>query len=176
MAKATKTFGANLPVPQDRDEAAATITAIGVLNRDLARLEADMNDQLAEIKEAFEQRAAPMRAAVEEKTNALSIWAEANRSRLTDGDKSKTIDLGTGVLRWRLRPPSVRLVKVDQVVQRLKDLGLQRFLREKVEIDKDAMLREPEAARTVAGVSIGTAGEDFIVEPFEAALAAESQA
>lgn len=172
----TKTIGANLPVPQDRDEAAATITAIGTINRDLARLEADMNDQLAEVKEAFERAAVPLRDAVDQKTSGLAIWAEANRTRLTDGDKTKTIDLGTGVLKWRLRPPSVRLTKVEQVVQRLKDLGLQRFLRERVEIDKEAMLREPDAARTVAGVSIGTAGEDFIVEPFEAALAADAQA
>ncbi|MCW5720408.1 MAG: hypothetical protein KIS86_04620 [Devosia sp.] len=52
MAKA-KTLGTNLPVPQDRDEAAATITTIGELQRELTRIEADMNDRLAAIKETW---------------------------------------------------------------------------------------------------------------------------
>jgi phage host-nuclease inhibitor protein Gam len=41
----------------------------------------------------------------------------------------------------------------------------------KEEVNKEALLAEPEIAGTVAGVSIGSPGEDFIVEPFEAELA-----
>lgn len=169
----TKTFGANLPVPQTREEAAATIVAIGELGRQHARIEADMNDELATSKQAYETIAAPLREAIEEKTEGLKMWAEANRSALTGGDKTKTVDLGTGVLRWRSRPASVRLSKIDDVLARLKSLGLTRFLRTKEEVDKEAMAREPELARTVAGVFIGSAGEDFIVEPYEAELAQE---
>ena len=33
------------------------------------------------------------------------------------------------------------------------------------------MQAEPEVARGIEGVTIGSAGEDFIVEPFEAGLA-----
>lgn len=166
----TKTAGANRPVPQDRDEAAATVTAIGMLQRQKARLEADMNDNLAQTKEHFEAKVAPISEAIAEKTEGLAVWAEANRARLTGGDKTKTVDLGTGLLRWRQRPPSVRLSKVEDIIERLKALGLGRFLRTKTEVDKEAMLKEPELARTVTGVGIGSAGEDFIVEPFEAAL------
>lgn len=165
-----KAIGANLPVPQNRDEAAETIRAIGDLGRTVARLEADMNDELAAVKERFEARAAPHREAIGEKTEGLKIWAEANRQALTGGDKTKSADLGTGILKWRQRPPSVRLSKVDQVIERIKALGLTRFLRTKEEIDKEAMLKEPEAARMIGGVSIGSAGEDFVVEPFEAEL------
>lgn len=167
----SRTLGANLPVPQNRDEAAVAITAIGDLSRSLARLEADMNDQLAEVKTTFEHLAEPLRLARQEKTEGLKMWAEANRSQLTGGDKSKTVDLGTGLLRWRLRPPSVRLSKIEELIARLKTLGLHRFVRTKEEVDKEAMQREPDVARQVAGVSIGSAGEDFIVEPFEAELA-----
>lgn len=168
-----KTYAANLPVPQSRDEAAAVVTAIGELNRTKARLEADMNDELAAIKETFEAKATPIKEALAEKTEGLKMWAEANRTALTGGDKTKTVDLGTGVLKWRLRPPSVRITGLEAVVERLKTLGLLRFLRTREEIDKEAMQREPDVARTVAGVAIGSAGEDFIVEPFESELAAE---
>lgn len=175
MAK-SKTLGANFPVPQSRDEAAATVRAIGDLNRQHARLEADMNDQLARIKEAFETKGEPLRQAAAEKTEGLKMWAEANRMALTGGDKTKTVDLGTGILKWRLRPPSVRLTRIEEVIARLKTLGLTRFLRVKEEVNKDALQAEPEVAQTVAGISIGSAGEDFIVEPFEAELSAASAA
>ena len=110
--------------------------------------------------------------------NALDAAAEAaamavRAAALTGGDKTKTVDLGTGVLKWRFRPPSVRILKAEDVIARLKALALGRFVRTKEEVDKEAMLKEPQVARTVAGVSIGSGGEDFIVEPFEAELAAE---
>lgn len=172
----TKTLGINLPVPQTRDEAAATVTTIGELGRQVDRFEADMNDELAAIKEAYEAKAGPLKAARQEKIEGLKVWAEANRSSLTGGDKTKTVDLGTGVLKWRLRPPAVRITGMDAVIERLRSLGLQRFLRTKEEVDKEAMQREPDVARNVAGVAIGSAGEDFIVEPFEAELSAQAQA
>ena len=171
----TKTLGANLPVPQSRDEAASTVTTIGELQRRRARLEADMNDELAAIKERFELDARPLGEAIEQKIEGLKIWAEANRTALTGGDKTKTVDLGTGLLRWRMRPPAVRISKVEEVLDRLRRLGLQRFIRTKEEVDKEAMSREPDTAREVAGVSIRSAGEDFSVEPYEAALAEEAR-
>jgi phage host-nuclease inhibitor protein Gam len=175
MAK-QKTRGANLPVPQSRDEAATAIRTIGDLNRRIARLEAYMNDELAKVKERYEALAEPQRAAATEKTEGLKIWAEANRTALTGGDKSKTVDLGTGVIKWRLRPPSARITGVEAVLERLKTLGLTRFVRVKEEVSKEALLAEPEIARTVAGVAIASEGEDFIVEPFEAELSAQSAA
>lgn len=167
----TKTMGANLPVPQSREEAATMVRAIGDVSRERTRLETQMNDEIAAAKEEYEKAAAPLDEALKEKTEGLRIWAEANRSQLTGGDKTKTVDLGTGILKWRLRPPSVRLSKVEELIERLKKLGLQRFVRTKEEVNREAMQAEPDVARQVAGVSIGSAGEDFIVEPFEAELA-----
>lgn len=166
-----KTRGANLPVPQSRDEAASMIAAVGDLSRALARIGADMNDELAAVKERYEAAAEPMRRALGDKIEGLRIWAEANRQALSGGRDIKTFDLGTGLIKWRDRPPAVSITKVKEVIARLKALGLHRFLRTKEEVNKEAMLAEPEVARQVAGVSIGSAGEDFVVEPYEAELA-----
>jgi phage host-nuclease inhibitor protein Gam len=171
MARKTKTLGINLPVPQNREEAAATLREIGEINRKVARLEATLNDRLSKLKEAAETEAQPLRDAVEAKLNGLKVWAEANRTTLTGGDKTKTVDLGTGIVKWRKRPPSVTLRKVEDILARLKTMGLQRFIRERQEVDKEAMLKEREVATTVAGVSIGSEGEDFVAEPFEVELA-----
>lgn len=173
MSIKTKTRAANLTVPQNRDEAAAAVRVIGELNRDIARITADMNDELAATKERFEKDAAPLRLRIETATEGLKMWAEANRTALTGGDKTKTVNLGTGEVKWRLRPPSVKIRGADAVINALRTLGLGRFIRIKEDVDKEAMLREADVARTVPGVSIGTDGEDFVVEPFEAELTAQ---
>ncbi len=49
----------------------------------------------------------------------------------------------------------------------LSRMGLDRFVRLKREPNKEAMLAEPDAVRGIAGVSIVTGVEDFIVTPFE---------
>jgi phage host-nuclease inhibitor protein Gam len=169
-AKKTKTKGSDLPVPQSREEAQRFIREIGESNRQIARIEADMNDQIANMKEGGELAAAPLYARVQSMTEGLRIWCDANRDALTDGGKRKFADLGTGRIEWRLAPPKVWIKGVDAALAAIKTLGLSQFLRAKEKIDKEAMLREPERARLVPGVTIGSAGENFAVEPFEAEL------
>lgn len=169
MTKA-KTRGANAPVPQSREEAARFIHEIGVLQRQVARAEADMNDAIAEAKHAAEQATLGLRDNIDRLTQGLRTWCEANRDALTDGGKRKFADLGTGKIEWRFAPPKVTIRGIEEVIARIKTLGLTDFLRERVEIDKEAMLRAPEKARLIAGVGIGSAGENFAVEPFESEL------
>lgn len=176
MAKKTKTLGVNLPVPQSRDDAAETLRMIGETNRQIARIEADMNDKIAKLKDEAEKRASPLKDQVVARTEGLKVWAEANRDALTNSGKTKTADLGTGKISWRLRPPSVRVTGTDRVIEAIKALGFASFLRTKEEINKEALLAAPDKARMIAGVSIGTEGEDFIAEPFEAELAASGAA
>ncbi len=137
-----------------------------------------MNDQIAALKEQAEAEAAPLKERVKALTEGLKIWAEANRDALTNGGKVKFADLGTGKVSWRFRPPAVKFsrARVEEVLERLKSLGLQRFIRTVEEVDKNAMLADRDAARAVQGVTIASEGEDFIVEPFEAELSAQSAA
>lgn len=172
MAKKSKTLGANLPVPQSREEAAQALARIGVINREVARREADMNDQLAAIKAAVEEALAASRSEAESLTEGLKIWAEAHRRELTAGDKTKTVDLGAGLIKWRLRPAKVTIRGAEGVVAAIKAMGFaKKFLRTTEEINKEAMLLDKDKARTIAGVTIGSEGEDFVVEPFEVELA-----
>ncbi len=160
---------------------------MGDLSRDLGRLEADMNDQISALKERYEQAAGPLVAAREAELEGLRVWADAHRAALTGGDKTKTVDLGTGLIRWRTRPPSVTLqrgIKIEEALRRLRGLGLGRFLRTKTELDREAILAEhaaPYPAPEVpdlplseylirAGIKVGSAGEDFVAEPTELEL------
>lgn len=173
-AKKSKTAAAKVAVPQSRAEAAEFIRRIGEANRQVVRLQAAMNDRIAAVKAHYEASAAPAAAEAEALTTGLATWCEANRAAITGGDK-KSADLGTGIVKWRLRPPSVRISGVEAVIERLRAAGLGKFLRDKSEINKEAMQAEPDLARGIVGVTIGSAGEDFVVEPFEASLTGQPE-
>lgn len=177
MTAKAKTAGANIPVPQNADDAAAAIRRVGEANREVARIALDLSDRTATLKEEAEARARPLKDEAAALTEGLKMWAEANRDALTGGGKVKSADLGTGRVLWRLRPAKVSLRgKAEDIVQRLKELGLQRFVRTSEEVNKEAMLAEKETARAVAGVTIASEGEDFVVEPFETELSAPAAA
>ncbi|QLP98533.1 MAG: host-nuclease inhibitor Gam family protein [Rhodoblastus sp.] len=112
MAKGTKTKAATVCVPQTRDEATAQIAAIGKLQRELEEITTKMNLKLAATKEAAELRAAPAKAEIEDLTEGLRVYCDANREALTKG-KVKFFDFGTGVVRWRQTKPAVRGVPRD---------------------------------------------------------------
>lgn len=169
-AKKVKMQGANAPVPQDDSEAREALREIGDLNREALRLQAEMNDQIAALQQRYGELVAPINEAATAKIEGLRMFAEANRARLTGNGKVKYFQFATGKISWRLRPAKVSIRGAETVIEALKAAGLQRFLREKIEINKEAMLEDRTTAMAIKGVSIGSDGEDFVVEPFETEL------
>lgn len=167
MAKKTKTKIEAL-VPKDREEASSFIAEIGRIDRDIIRLDADLKDELADIKEKVEAKALPL---VQRKTalfDGLQIFCEANRAELTGG-KSKTVSFPAGSVSWRSRPPKVTLRgKLETIIAVLRKKGLRSLLRVTYEVNKEAILAAPEKVKGITGISIASAGEDFAVEPFSA--------
>lgn len=164
-----KTAAAPVPVPQSRDQVSAHIREIGDHSRTLQRIAAAMNDELAAVKEHWEAQAQPLSQRIESLTAGIQIWSEANRAALTQGGKVKTATFPAGEVSWRTRPPSVRVTGAEAVLDALRRVGLGRFIRQKEEVNKEAILNEPAAVAHVPGISISQ-GEDFIVVPFEAEL------
>lgn len=158
-----------VPVPQSRGQVVDSIREIGERQRELQRLQAAMNDELAAVKERWEHVAAPHAQRIDALNQGVQIWCEANRDTLTQGGKTKTAAFASGEVAWRMRPPSVRVTGKDAVLDALRRAGLRRFIREIQEVNKEAILNEPEAVALVPGIVISQ-GEDFIVTPFEAEL------
>lgn len=168
-----KTRGINVPVPQDDSEAREAIREIGDLNREALRLEAEMNDQIARLQQAYGERVAPITDQVVARQEGLRVFTEAHRARLTGGGKVKYHRFATGEISWRTRPARVTIRGKDAVIDAIKAARLgKKFLRIKEDINKEAMLEEDnrQLAAAIKGVSIGSDGEDFIVEPFETDL------
>lgn len=158
-------------VPQSREEVADLIASIGIDSREITVLEVEMNDQMARLKESFEQRAEPARRRIEDAQRGVQAYCEANRQDLTAHGKVKTYQFTTGEVQWRTRPPSVRITGEEAVMLSLRSLGLQRFIRIKEQISREAILNEPTAVAGVPGIRISQI-EDFVVTPFEVDLVA----
>ena len=152
-------------IPQSKADAMRDIKAIGDLQRELGRIEAGINDQIAVITNQAAPRIEQLRERLVELQAGVQTWCEAHRVEICG--KGKSANLVTGEVSWRQRPPSVSISKAEDVIQRLRGLGLFRFIREKEEINKDAILAEPAEVAGIKGVKVVTGVEDFVLTPFE---------
>lgn len=165
MAKKIKAT-ATQKVCQNRAEVAEHIAKIGEKQRELLRLETEINDIIAQATNERKDEIELLQLQIESLQMSVQIWCEANREQLLKKGL-KTANLITGEVSWRMRPPSVRLYKADVVLETLKKLGLSRFIRTKEEPNKDAILADPKAVENIKGISIISGVEDFIITPFE---------
>jgi phage host-nuclease inhibitor protein Gam len=157
-----------LAVPKTQAEAEQLLGRIGKLQRQVAFVEVEMNEELAKVKGRFEGVAQPKLAEIDRSFQALHAWAEANKTTLLKG-KAKTVKLATGEISWRSTPPAVMLKNVAGVIAQLKDKGLLDFLRIKVEVNKEAILAEPAKAAGIKGLKIESR-EEFVAKPFESEI------
>ncbi|MFV2030621.1 host-nuclease inhibitor Gam family protein [Neisseria sp. S1] len=173
MAKTNRIKQKSIEAAQDKSEVTAFIRRIGDLQRDLKRLETEAGDKKAEIEEKYAELAAPLCAEITNLTERVAAYCEAHKDELTDGGKTKTVDFTTGLIKWRIRPPSVKVTGVAAVLAWLKDkAAYAEFVRTKQEIDKDAILNQKErfADGQVPGIKIVSGVEDFVIEPTEQEL------
>lgn len=157
-AAATVTFS-------NQHEVDAAIAEIGAAQRARDDIQTRMNTELAAIKERYEAEAAPHAAVINDLGEGVRIWCEAHRKDLTREGRTKTAKFGAGEVAWRNRPPRVTVRGEGIVIEALKRLGLERFIRRKEEVDKSAILAEPGAIEGIKGLSIAS-GEDFVIKPF----------
>lgn len=171
MARAAKMKApAAQGVLQSRDEVVDAIAEIGRSTRERVRIETEMNDELATIRERYETEAQPYAERVRDLILGVQGWVEAHREELTNGGKTKTVSFPTGDVKWRITPPSVAVRGAEAVIAWLRTQAMDRFVRIKEEVNKEGLLNEPEVAKTVPGVTISQR-EEFVIEPFEVALA-----
>ncbi|MBD9362919.1 host-nuclease inhibitor Gam family protein [Methylomonas fluvii] len=169
MAKKHKAPAAGY-VCQTKEDTQSTICELGLVQRELTRVETEINDEIAAITDSRKVQIEALKTRIDSLLTGIQTWCEANRADLCK-DGGKTANLITGEVSWRQRPPSVSIRAVDKVLETLKALKLDRFIRTKEEPNKDAMLAEPKAVSGIAGITIVKGVEDFAVTPFEQEVA-----
>lgn len=158
---------------QTRDEAIAAIKEMGDLLREKSRLQTAMNDRIADLQKTTAEEVAPLDEKITVIESGITTWCTANRDAITDGGKVKFADMVTGKVSWRCNPPKVSVRGVDAVLALLEqNTALARFVRIKKEVNKDAVLNEPDvfAANPVPGLSIVAGKEFFVIEPYNQEL------
>lgn len=119
----------------------------------IARLQGDLARAIATPKEGIDARAA-----------VVHLWAEANREVICKKG-TKTAFLATGTIEWRDGRASVRISGEDEVIATLKRLGLAKFVRTKDEINKEAVLADPDSAQGIAGLTVVRGAETLAIKP-----------
>lgn len=147
-----------------KSEADAAIAQIAILQRQRIRIATGVQARIDKINEDARIRVEPFNDEIAQIVKELSLYAEGNRDELTNNRKTKTVKLTNGTLQWRLTPMAVTIRGIDDVLKRLKTIGLAQFIRTKESIDKEAMARERALAETVEGVTFGQ-NEEFVITP-----------
>lgn len=151
---------------QSKSEVMEKITQIGNKQREIVRLEAEMNDKIAEITEQYKGNISTLQDEVIILTHSAQIWCEANRNSLLEKGL-KTANLIVGEVSWRYRPAKVNVRKEDFVIEQLEQKGLTQFIRVKKNVNKDAVLADRQAVQDIDGINIVDGVEDFVITPFE---------
>ena len=148
-----------------REQAQQDIALIGMLQREHGRISGELNDRISALTEAEAPRLKELQDRIGTLQAGVQTWCEANREQLCG--KGKTANLITGEVNWRQRPPSVRVTGEESVIDLLKRMTLGRFVRTKEQVNKEAILNEPEAVAGVPGIKVVSGVEDFVITPFE---------
>lgn len=146
-------------------QAQVYIKSIGDNERKINKLNDKMNEELAKVAAKYAERITPLQAMNDELHQVVAMWCQAHKDELlTDG--GKTADLITGEVAWRAGKMSVVGKATPELIDRLERFGLHRFIRVKKELDKTAILKEPNAIADIEGVGIKVGDEELIISPF----------
>lgn len=158
---------ANLINLNSIEETQSAIKEMGDIQREFLRKTTKMNDEIALITENYAGDLEDLKCRVDELQTGIQAFCESRRFDLTQNGKMKTVKFTTGEVSWRQRPPSVSIRGTDGVLEMLERMGLNKFIRQKQEVNKDAILNEPDEVKGIAGITVKTGIEDFVVKPFE---------
>ncbi len=175
------------PAPQSREECAVAIAEYGRVQADRQRTLDEMNEKIRAVTQDYEAELETFDESLKLRHLAIQTWCEANRVGLAEDNGVKYIQLTTGRVEWRKAPDKItapnKPENLDTVLKMLKEKHLERFIRVKEEINKEAMLAEktpvPEEGSKPAkpgllvlihgipGLSLVQGKEEFHVKPLE---------
>jgi phage host-nuclease inhibitor protein Gam len=135
-----------------REEATAVVGEIAELDRELARIETDMKEEIDAAKARALQRASNLQARRKELKDGVCVYATLNRADLFKN--AKTLDLGYGKIGFRASTAIVqeRGVTAEMTLLKLRELGLTDGIRTKEELNKENLLAWPDERLALVGV------------------------
>jgi phage host-nuclease inhibitor protein Gam len=181
--KATKTKVPAMPVPQTPEECAQYVYSLGETDRRIQSVTKEVATKIAFLQASAALELEKLTDTHKGLAKGIQAYCEANRDKLTNGGKTKTIKFLTGEVNWKKRPPSVefkRGFKLEEIIQKLKKAKFFEIIRTKEEVNKEALLELPiviegqpdgltqeHVTREVPEIIIRRDVEDFNIVPSE---------
>lgn len=157
-----------LTVPT-RNEVEILVGEIRLLTTQVMSIEADRQHKLQQIDERFSKLTGPLQADLDQKTQRVQAWAEANPAEF---EKRKSIEFNHGTVGFRTGTP--KLILISRAWNWAKALAqvqlrLPNFVRSAPEIDKEALIgqrNDPpiKLSLPLCGLAV-TQGETFFIDP-----------
>ena len=133
-----------------------------------SRLQTKLDAHLAAIKKSYGWRVLDIDKGLRGLLTSLRYWCAAHGSEMCDGRKSA--EFPAGAVRWKRRPPRIKVWDETSAVRALRKAGMESFLRSRMYVSRGAILRDRDTAIDLRGVEVGSTGEGFVVCPFGARL------
>lgn len=154
-------------VPTDLEAANVLLGEIGTLQRQIDRIDLNLSEAVAALKKTAGDEAKPLADQLKAKVAALCAYATTNRETIIPAGR-KSVSLSQGVMGFRLGNPTVKVAKGqdEAVIATLERLGLTGLLRHVVELDREAILRDPATIAGLAGIGVEQV-ETFYVKPLD---------
>lgn len=139
-------------VIENRAQAEGVLAEMAALDRKISVIETEMQEAIDMAKKKAAQAAAPLASRRKTLADALAVFAKLNRQDLFG--KLKSVDLGFGVIGFRLSTKLVQLkgVTVEMTLEKLHQYGFTDAIRTKEEPNKEAMLGWPDERLETVGL------------------------
>ena len=136
---------------------------IGEIQREIQKIDVDAQKKIKRIRNELKKKTKRMQRMIRGRMLKLFVIFISRPDRT-----KKTLKFVNGKISSFLTPPAVRVSSIKNVLKILKLKNFSKFIRTVVieEIDKEAILMDPETVKDVRGISI-TQKERFEVMPAE---------
>lgn len=155
------------------------VALIASLRRERDTIAAELNERISELGVKLAEAVEPFDRKIAHLASGVKYFADQNKAKLLEGE-SKTIKLPTGQLSYRSQPVSVKTKSSTKIVDKILEendmsewwakivIKLSKvFLRVKLELDKDACLKNKSFAKEKLGIEFNETDEKFYIKPAE---------
>ena len=168
MVANSKIKDASIEPPASRDEAGKAMQQIGQLQSKVKILEAELTDEINEIRTRASRRVTPINEEIESLFQGLKMYFLVNKRSLLVG-KARSLRIGPGVAGLRKNPVRCTLKGVEEIIKNLKAAGHDKAVRTKEEVNKEHIIEHREDYAEFPGITVKSS-EDFFIKPDETEL------
>jgi phage host-nuclease inhibitor protein Gam len=164
-----------------KEEMETAIVRVGALQREKANLETVYGDKISALKKELSERVAPLDEEIQSLSEGIKFFLDVNREKYIPEDK-KSLDMPVGTVGYRKKPASVvtpkksksnpdpimAIIEMNELTTWLESVRVRLakvFIRQKLELDKEAILANPTLAFEKTNIKVEVGGERFYIKP-----------